>query len=257
MFILFFIFLGLPKSFAYTPEYSTMLRRWADANPKPPFGVEWTVSFQEGNKKYTAEEIWWFKNETSAEVTIVGTSNLTGLLNMSIVYDNNKKSAEGQTSTAPHEMLDFFSVQKNPPVIRSRLVQQGLATNESLKDRPSIKPGQEENYKAPPFIELTRARGVLSYWIKGPNSAGVALEELKFIPRKFAFSSGAQIFFDEYAKQGETNLFPRKKIFRWSQGEVELTLKRTLSKKPTEKAATNMAKMPDVPLIQDFYRRFR
>ncbi len=257
MFILFFIFLNLPHSFASIPEYSTILRRWVDANPKTAFGVEWAVTFKEGNKTYTAEEAWWFKNETDAEVIITGTGNLTNLLNLSISYDNTKRFSEGLSSTLSQEMLDFISAQKNLNVLRNRLVQQGLATQDSLRDRPSIKPGQEDKYKAPPFLELVRARSQAAYWLKGPSSAGVAIEQDKFVPRKFVFASGSQVFFDDYTKIGETFWFPKKKTFRWSQGEVEMVMKRFLTKKTTDKPTTSVAKTTDVPLIQDFYRRFR
>lgn len=257
MFILLLIFLSLPQSFSYIPEYSTIARRWADINPKTPLGVEWSVTFKEDNKTYTATEIWWFKNENAAEVSVIGTGNLTNLLSLSISYDNNKRFSDGQSASQSHEMLEFFSVQKNLNVLRNRLVQQGLATQDSLRDRPSIKPGQEDTYKAPLFLELIRARGQVSYWVKGPGSAGVAIEQDKFVPRKFVFNSGSQVFFDNYSKLSEIFLFPKKKTFRWSQGEVEMVVKRFLTQKPTDKPDTTIAKTTDVPLIQDFYRRFR
>lgn len=257
MFMLFSLLLSISQSFAYIPEYSTIVRRWSDANPKTPFGVEWAVTFIEGNKRYTAEETWWFKNENSADVSVVGTGNLTGLLDLSISYDNSKKRAEGQNGNMPNEMLEFFSVQKTPAVLRARLHQQGLTTADSLRDRPSIKPGQEDSYKAPSYIELTRSRGSISYWIKGNANAGVSIEQDKFVPRKFVFTSGATVGFDDYMKVGESFLFPKKKVFRWSQGEVELELKHFLTKKPADKTAASASKTTDVPLIQDFYRRFR
>ena len=76
------------------------------------------------------------------------------------------------------------------------------------------------------------------------------------MPIKFIFPSGAQAFFENYAKIGETSLLPKKKIYRWSQGEVELVQKRIITKKPADRAAA-VSKTTDVPLVQDFYRRFR
>lgn len=257
MFAVVALLLSISQSFAYIPEYSTILRRWSDANPKTPYGVEWTVTFIEGNKKYTADEVWWFKNENTAEVNIVGTGNLTGLLEMSIHYDNNKKRADGQTGSLPQEMIELLMAQKNLSALRSRLVQQGLVTADSLRDRPSIRPGQEDHYKAPNYLELTRARGVVAYWAKGSPSSGVAIEQDRFMPRKFVFPTGAEAFFDNYVKFGETYLVPKKKVYRWSQGEVELVQKRILTKKPTDSGSTATAKTTNVPLVQDFYRRFR
>lgn len=256
MLVVFSLLLSLSQSFAYIPEYSTVLRRWAEATPKTPYGVEWSVTYQEGNKKYTAEETWWFRSETSAEMTVTGTGNLTNLLNLSISYDAGKKRMDGQTSAIPQEMIEFLLVQKNAANIRNRLVQQGFAGMDSLRDRPSIRPGQEENYKAPPFIELTRSRGLVSYWIKGSQNAGVAIAQDLFLPIKFVFPSGAQAFFENYSKIGETSLLPKKKIYRWSQGEVELVQKRIITKKPADKSIA-ASKTTDVPLVQDFYRRFR
>lgn len=250
------LFLCSSQSFAYIPEYSTVMRRWAEANPKTPFGVQYTVTFHEGNKQYTAEETWWFKNENSAEVSVTGTKNLTNLLNLNITYDGGKKRFEDQTSAIPQEMLEFLLVQKSASVLRNKLVQHGLTSADTLRDRPNIRPGQEENYKAPHYMELTRSRGVLSYWIKGAQNAGVAIEQDRFMPVKFVFPSGAQVFFEDFAKVEDTSLLPKKKIYRWSQGEVELVQKRILTKKPTDKA-TGVDKITDVPLVQDFYRRFR
>ena len=256
MFAIFSFLIFATQSFAYIPEYSTILRRWSEATPRTPYGVEWAVTYHEGNKKYTAEEVWWFRNEGSADVTVIGTGSLTNLLNLNINYDAGKKRMDGQTGAIPQEMVEFFLVQKNAAVIRNRLVQQGFAGVDSLRDRPSIRPGQEDNYKAPPFIELTRSRGLVSYWIKSAQNAGVAIAQDIFLPTKFVFPSGAQAFFENYSKVGETALLPKKKIYRWSQGEVELVQKRIITKKPTDKTAT-VSKTTDVPLVQDFYRRFR
>lgn len=256
MFAFFSFLLFVSQSFAYIPEYSTILRRWAEATPKTPYGVEWTVTYTEGNKKYTAEETWWFKNETTAEVTVVGTGNLTNLLNLNISYDAGKKRMDGQSTSIPQEMVELLLVQKNPSNIRNRLVQQGFAGQDSLRDRPGIRAGQEENYKAPPFIELTRSRGMVSYWLKGSQNGGIAILQDIFLPTKFVFPTAAEAFFENYAKVGETTLLPKKKTYRWSQGEVEMIQKRIITKKPTDKTTT-VSKTTDVPLVQDFYRRFR
>jgi hypothetical protein len=253
-------------SYAYIPEYTTIVSRAADRHGKGYYQIDQDVTYRKDADSYTVREVWVVGGEGSMRVSLEGKGNLRGLVSGTITYDGGVRRYI-ENGPRLQKLTDlwwepFFHF-RNSKYLRQRLVGMKAAPADSLKDRPALSSDADPDYTAPEFMRLSRVGGTTAWVIS--QSAGSApalwIEQDQFVVRKFKGSDQSVVHADDYAKFDEGLYLPRSRTYSFGPHNVQIQVQQVKSlgskwSAPTTATAEPL-KLPEPEGLRDFYQRYR
>lgn len=258
---------------AFIPPLKMILSRTADNSGLGVYSIEQEVKFTDGNQDALIKESWFIENERTMKVHVQGLKELKGL-NLTYLYLNaqkwTKKNNQKEQIAIPEEFIEKWNHFRTGDALLSSLLNFKILP-EDFFQKKELKP-KSANEDA--FLKLSRTQGVIAYSL-GDNknyeqSPGrLWIEQDFFVIRKLRFTSGTEVYFDNYKTYSKDLHFPRERLLKWGSNLVQIkTL--SVSSKPSNSASLFSSQSLDSnnqsdilfnhPLksqIEDFYTRFR
>ncbi|MCB0411517.1 MAG: hypothetical protein KDD22_03270 [Bdellovibrionales bacterium] len=267
-------------AWSYIPDYHMILSRVAENHGRGAYVIDQEVILPGENAPLHIKEQWIIKDEYSMAVLLEGQGPLKNLVNGQIVYDQNNKyftfgSGVQRITLNSDWWMPFFHFRfsKN---IKSKIVALKMAPASSLQERKFTGTPQSPAYSNQEFLRLSRTGGVVNYAIGAPTPAdssksfsGLWIEQDQFVVRKIRLPSQALVVADDYSRYSRQQSLPKEIKVNWdnSQAQILVTQVKSISntdprmKMLSAKSLTsskNIAlKMPEVPILREFYQRFR
>ena len=266
-------------SYAYIPEYSTLLNKAANQHGKGIYQIEQEVTFQKDSESYAIKETWLVQNEYNMRVTFEGRGLLKGAVQGVYVYESNSRYFLDNAGTLrqqrlTEDWLNPFLVFRSAKYARQRLVNMKIAPVESLNDRNPLNSTGSPNYTAPSFIRLSRVGGSICYAIgNAPAALGTVvptawLEQDQFVFRKIRTANNTIWKADDFTKTDDGFWYPKVQSYTW--GSYSVTIQtisvKAVAKSPATEAlmrakslqgSKDFQRLPETDALRDFFSRFR
>lgn len=267
---------------AYIPDYHMILSRVAENNGRGSYEIEQEVVFPADPEPLRVKETWIIKGEDDMSVTFTGLGSLKGLIQGRVVYNRSEKFfiVDGQLRKASlgedwWQPFFHFRYSRN---IKPKIVALKMAPASSLEARKLIKTDDKTSYSEQNFMRLSRTGGVVNYAIGTPTpvsspvaTPGLWIEQDMFLVRKIRLPSQALITADDYSRYSRYQWLPKKTNVEWDQNQAQVFLtrvdalssrdKRNQLLEPKSLTAKDHGapayKLPDHPVLREFYQRFR
>ncbi len=270
---------------AYIPDYHMIISKTADHHGRGIYLIEQDVVFRGDPDPLVVRETWYVSGENLMRVNIEGRGGLKGLIQGSIIFETNQKVWRDETGSLRSLRLNedwaepffHFRYSKN---MKPKLVALKIAPQDSLRDRNPIVSGPERldySYPSQDFLRLSRTGGTINYAIGTPtppdsSSAlpGLWIEQDQFVVRKIRLPTQSLIEAADYSRHPEGLWLPRARTYSFGANSVQIFvssvkwLGRNLkgdqlktSSLDAQKSAEVVLKIPEQPIIREFYQRFR
>lgn len=270
---------------AYIPDYQMILSRTAENHGRGGYVIEQDVVFRGDPDPLIVHEIWTVLGENALRVDFSGRGALKGLVQGSIVYDQNQKqwrdeSGKLMSTRLGEDWAETFFHFRNSKNFKPKLVALKMAPSESLRERNPIAGGPERlDFTYPPqdFVRLSRTGGSVNYAIGTPTPAdsassnpGLWIEQDQFVVRKIRLPSSSMVTAADYVRNSGGLWLPQERNYSWgiNSAQVHVTSVKPVSGKLAPdlfKAASldiqknpNVAvKIPQQDALREFFQRFR
>ena len=278
-YILLILFTLLPvSSMAYIPNLQMIFERTAENNGHGFVLIDQEVILPADPKPYVVREQWLIENENILRVRVQGEKDLKGLLDMTIVYNYNRKyllNEKEQKVTAPLSDLflePLFHFRK-VNYLKNKVSTWGIAPAHAVQSlsREAI------NHSESPYLRLSRSGGTITYFIGTPSTKnstqhpGLWIEQDQFVLRKLRLQDGTEVVAKNYKKYGAKLRMPRHRTLSWKDKVVQINLRSVRSASSSSNTRERLThqslnakkephlirKMPEIPIITEFYNRFR
>jgi hypothetical protein len=275
------LFFSTSSSHAYIPPYWMIMSRVAENHGRGIVRVDQDVIFKHGEEPLIVNEVWTVEGENTMHVQITGKRQLQNKINMTIIYNNNKKTfidenGVKKSEKIPNDWFEPFFHFRYSKNIKPLFVAQDIAPAESLK---SAAHKYSQKNPLPPnesYLRLARTNGLVAYAVtKDPLATtlvpGVWIEQDHFNILKLRLKSGLVIQANDYVPYSERLSLPKTRIVEWNNNKVEIVINsvKTLpggskTKEFFEAKSLDFGKDPSLakifpqdPQLQEFYKQTR
>lgn len=273
-------------TFAFVPDYHTILSRTADSHGRGIYEVEQDVIFPTDPEPLSVKETWLIAGESQLSVRLEGTGSLKGLIGGEIIFDqqrrhflNEQRQVQSQ-SLSDSWWMPFFHFRYSKPM-RSRMVALKMVPAASLSPRKVTPPTKGKSldfiYEEQDFLRLSRSGGAVAYAIGTPSSPdgkvtppGLWIEQDQFVVRKLRLPSQTEVSADQYSRYPLGLWLPRTMQIRWGDRSAQVHVSRVRSLGTSKAKANDLSpkslasrktvaplKLPEDQAIKEFYTLFR
>lgn len=257
------------SSFGHILEYDTIMTRVAANHGRGTYKIQRSLKWTEAGSPMELLENWTIGENGAMKVQLQGVGRLKDLVGGEILYTSERKSFfnEGRTQSVtaalPSHFVESLYTLRSSKVLRSLLVKMGLAPKDSLNNRPPLSSGNVIKYTPRDFVSLSRVNGVISYAIGNPKHPTFFVEQDQFVITKVAFPSGPTVTSTNYQSYSKDMYFPKSVTYSWADRTMELQTVKVTSMGQGKGLANEWSsppaplKIPNSPLLQEFYNQFR
>lgn len=277
---------------AAIPNSRTIISRLARNSGRGAYVIEQEVRFSGGGSVATLKERWTVQNAEQMRLVVQGVK--PGEYRWDALYRDGKRlgsptqepigkeSREPKNVNVPTEFMESLLFYRTPARYTEFFVRNRILPPAAAKERPRI--GNLNSYKPSPepAVRLSRTAGTIA-WAFGeptPVDKGVAypgawIEQDAFLLRKLRLPSQSEMISNEFAPAGAGLKLPRERTIIWRSHDASATEPRSATikvlsvKAVPEKSLASVfqasslsadakaAKLPDDPVVHEFYQRFR
>ncbi|MDZ4661231.1 MAG: hypothetical protein SGJ18_06380 [Pseudomonadota bacterium] len=273
-----------PSAFGYIPDLEMILDRTAKNQGNTGYVIDLEISFDNKSQTQVVKEHWVIENAESLRVFARGERDLKEQLSLLRIYDKSKKFYMDESGTVRSTRFsgEFFEPLFHIRTVKKlhrALIDLSILPEASTRHKSAPIDVKEPTYDKVPYLRLSRAAGVIAYALGMPPQKDATqlnpeiwIEQDRFVIRKMRLPSQTEIVADDYQKFVGSLSFPQTRTVRWANNSVKIRvinikntpvtskIRELLSPKiftEEKKKAEKLNVLPEDPIIQEFYSRFR
>lgn len=262
---------------AYVPNSYFVFDKTASLHGRGPYYIETEVIFQDGMERLSLKEEWIIEDGAQMHVQVSGNrANLHKLLYQNRVYWVDPAGNE----IADPEPESYFMgplLTKTPKTLKRKFINWGVIPQRFLNDQKKVADLKYIQNQPETFVRLSRVSGSIA-WAYGTPSTdtnllpGLWIEQDTYFIKKIRAPDGSTIITDDYSAfprglsfpKSQTYLFDGKSVTVFVKQVKGITLTETLKKslfpswfRSHPEAKTVWPQSPLLPIVQEFYKKFR
>mgnify|MGYP001573744648 CR=1 FL=1 len=280
----FLLLLICSNAFAYIPDLEMILDRTTKNQGNTGYIIDLEISFDNKSQTQVVKERWVIEDAENMRVSAHGERDLKGKLSLLRIYDKSKKfymDDEGSVRSTRYsgEFFEPLFHIRTVKKLHRTLIDLGILPEASTRHKAPPLDVKEPTYDRLPYLRLSRAGGVIAYALGMPPQKDstqlnpeVWIEQDQFLIRKVRLSTQTEIAADDYQKFVGSLSFPQARTVRWAGNSVKIRvidikntpitpkIRELLSPKifaEEKKKNEKLNELPEDPMIQEFYSRFR
>jgi len=261
-----------------------ILDRTAKNQGNTGYVIDLEISFDNKSQTQVVKEHWVIENAESLRVFARGERDLKEQLSLLRIYDKSKKFYMDESGTVRSTRFsgEFFEPLFHIRTVKKlhrALIDLSILPEASTRHKSAPIDVKEPTYDKVPYLRLSRAAGVIAYALGMPPQKDATqlnpeiwIEQDRFVIRKMRLPSQTEIVADDYQKFVGSLSFPQTRTVRWANNSVKIRvinikntpvtskIRELLSPKiftEEKKKAEKLNVLPEDPIIQEFYSRFR
>ena len=275
-----FAFLIILPTQAYIPSYWHTISRTAANHGRGLYLIDQEVALTRANEPpLIVREQWLVRNGKEMRLRAQGRRGLEGKLDLTHIYSDSEKTfidAQGKKKTLKisSDWFESFFHFRTPEGINPQMLTLKMIPQEALKRPTSVDSLEDIKYEPQNFIRLGRSQGAISYAIGEPSKKnqlkpGLWIQQDAFTISKIRLPSQAEISAKDYREHKKNLWLPKQRKLTWNNNRAHfriLSVKTLGSQKRNRLKPKNLnlrsephlaKKMPDHPLLREFYEKFR
>lgn len=283
IFLLSCVLIGAIPAFGYIPDLEMILDRTVKNQGNTGYVIDLEISFDNKSQTQVVKEHWVIQDAENMRVFARGERDLKDKLRLLRIYDKSKKfySSDDGGVRSTRYSGDFFEPLfhiRTTKKFHRTLIDLAILPESSTRAKAAPIDVKEPTYEKLPYLRLSRAAGVIAYALGMPPQKDnnqlhpeIWIEQDQFVIRKFRLSTQVEVVAEDYQKFG-TLSFPQSRTVRWANNSVKIIVSdvKSISMTPKirelfstksfseeKKKSENLNELPEDPVIQEFYSRFR
>ncbi|MBT4761488.1 MAG: hypothetical protein HOO06_07320 [Bdellovibrionaceae bacterium] len=266
---------------AYVPNLDMILSRMSRNHGYGFYFVEQEVVFPNEPTPYIVKEHWTVENDNTVKLRVYGQNELEGQLQATFVYRGNKKYfldyvGTKKVTTKNQDWLHPYFFFRDVKKIKNKLFTQNIIPASALEDKAlNFNKKLEAGDFKQDYVKLARNGGKVSYFVGIPSVAnnlkpGLWSIQDKFHLTKLRLKSGSELDAQNHGRYLRGLWLPKTHRIHFDDNFIQVNLRRvkglsgsnSLKKKMKHTALDKTVQaditiLPDIKLIQEFYKRFR
>lgn len=281
-----FLLILVTSVYAYIPQPQYILQSAAQSHGESVYSIEQEVRFKVNEQAYALREFWIVEGMNFMRLRLEGQGQLKDqaqgvwIYNKGHGFHRNEMGKRASNVIGPEMFEQFFHFRSTSD--GEKLLNQARIVSHSEWQASQKKSIDLEklDFTPPAFVRWSRAGGLptLAFGVPTPvgedPKPGLWIESNRYFVRKVRTSKGLEVKADQYTMFEKNLWFPQVRQVKFPTGEATITLLsvKSLSKNeyirnrlqpsslfdPKEKDLERMnVKLPEVPVVKDFYLNYR
>ena len=260
------------ESLAYIPRVKTIVKKMAKNNGNRLYKIQREVTFQDQENLLKAKETWFVQNGDKMKLVVEGTDSLNPW-SFVILYDKNKRKTLSSANNVKTfgRSEEFFE-----PLFHDRYDKSLLLRMEKLRFVPAwAKKAEAPDYEdgetkmvQEDFIHLEPILGSINYAIGSKSSDSgdnkkvtLWVEQDSFLIKKGRLRSSAEFTNSQFQTFIGGLKLPKEQTINWKDRVARIRLigaeRIAKNKKIWTLDKKKSSRLPNEPIIKEFYSRFR